>query len=261
MKQFLVDGHWDACGRTLSRPQRQLQGVQRQLGRMRLAVRQPTMQRLQASDKTAVKPIPDQVGTSVKSTSHSRFGADALKSRFALSGGRAAALSGLVVTNARPRRTPCSPSRRNSRSTWRRDTPDLRRRPRRSCAWTLRTPYSSRPVPARHAQLRCVPGRPRCARRGPTAAGAVRRGRCSGRSAGRAQAGPGRSGSIALLAVSVATADQASRGGRAPPRRDRRGLQRRVGAAQLTVLALQSPQPRPLIRLRTGRTAASTRTC
>lgn len=49
---------------------------------------------------------PDQVGTYSKSTTHSRLGRLAVKSRPTRSGGRVTAGSDLVVTNDLPRRTP-----------------------------------------------------------------------------------------------------------------------------------------------------------
>ena len=79
----------------------------------------------------------------MKSTTHNRFGAVAVKSRSTRSGGRVAAGSGLVMTNLLPRLTPRRPTVRISRSTVHRATgwPS-----RRSWCHTLRHPYRPRPI-------------------------------------------------------------------------------------------------------------------
>lgn len=69
-------------------------------------VRQPTIRREYTSVTNAVNPMPDQVGTYVKSTTHSSFGRSAVKLRATRSGGRVTVGSGLVVTNCPLRRTP-----------------------------------------------------------------------------------------------------------------------------------------------------------
>src|SRR5215207_10170838 len=59
------------------------------------AVRQPTIRRENTSETNAVNAIPDQVGTYVKSTTHSSFGRVAVKFRSTRSGGLAAARHGV----------------------------------------------------------------------------------------------------------------------------------------------------------------------
>jgi hypothetical protein len=82
------------------------------------AVRHPVISRENASITNAVYAVPAQVGTKVKSTTHSRSGASGAKSLFTRSSGRSCDRSGRVVrTFHPPRRTPRSPSFRISRST------------------------------------------------------------------------------------------------------------------------------------------------
>ena len=109
---------------------------------MDAAVRQPTMRLLNTSETNAVNAIPDQVGTYVKSTTQRALGRSARNWRLTRSAGRAAVLSGRVVTNCLPRRTPRSLALRINRSTVQRATgmPS-----RRSCSHTFSAPYRPRP--------------------------------------------------------------------------------------------------------------------
>ena len=61
------------------------------------AVRHPVISRENASMTSAVYAVPAQVDTKVKSTTHSRSGASAAKSRFTRSPGRSCDGSGTVV--------------------------------------------------------------------------------------------------------------------------------------------------------------------
>jgi len=90
----------------------------------------------------AVKTIPDQVATYVKSTIHNWFGRAAVKSRSTRSGGLSALGSDFVVTNCLPRRTPCRPASRISRSMVQRAATMFSRR---SWCHTLAT-YKPRPI-------------------------------------------------------------------------------------------------------------------
>ena len=66
--------------------------------------------------------MPAQVGTNVRSVTHSWFGAVAVKSRPTRSGCRGSAGSGRVVRTRLVRRTPSIPAARISRATWSRPT-------------------------------------------------------------------------------------------------------------------------------------------
>ena len=81
---------------------------------------------------------PRDVATYVRSATHSWFGRPALNCRVTRSGGRTAAVSGMVVTvNFRPRTTPAMPRRRIRRATVQLATACPSRL---SCFQTLRTP-------------------------------------------------------------------------------------------------------------------------
>ena len=82
-------------------------------------VRQPTISRANASITSAVYAVPAQVGTKVKSTTHSRSGASGANCRLTRSSGRCCDGSECVVRTflQPPRRTPRRPSVRISRST------------------------------------------------------------------------------------------------------------------------------------------------
>ena len=82
---------------------------------------------------------PAQVGTNVKSVTHSWFGADALKWRFTKSGCLTAVGSGLVVFTRLDRRTPLIPRRLMSLAVWSRP---ISMPARRAAFQSLRTPYT-----------------------------------------------------------------------------------------------------------------------
>ena len=86
--------------------------------RMFDAARQPTMRRLWASVTNHAQATPDQVATWVRSATHSRFGASAVKSRSTRSGGRGASGSARAVRIFFVRLTPRIPSRPMRRATW-----------------------------------------------------------------------------------------------------------------------------------------------
>ena len=72
---------------------------------------QPTIRLEKASIANATSATPDHIATYVKSETHSRFGAAALKSRSTRSRGRSAWVSsGIVVPAFLPRIAPCGPS-------------------------------------------------------------------------------------------------------------------------------------------------------
>jgi len=85
---------------------------------MWLANCQPTIRRLNASMTKLKNTTPSQQRRYVKSASHNRLGAGALKSRSTRSGGRVALGSGVVVRHGLPRRlAPRMPAWRISRLT------------------------------------------------------------------------------------------------------------------------------------------------
>lgn len=117
---------------------RLLQRIQRQVAAQGGRPRQPTIRRENTSMTNATYTNPRHVATYVRSATHSGFGRTAWNCRVTRSGGRAAAVSGIVVTvNFRPRTTPARSRRRIRRATVQRATACPSRL---SCCQTLRTP-------------------------------------------------------------------------------------------------------------------------
>ena len=84
--------------------------------------RQPTMRRAKTSTTKATYSQLCQVDTYVKSDTQSWLGQSAVNCRLTRSSGQDAEASGTVVRTVLPRRTPCRPRRRMSRSTVQRAT-------------------------------------------------------------------------------------------------------------------------------------------
>ena len=82
------------------------------------ATRHPTIILLNASMMKHTYATPAQVGTNVRSVTHSRFGAVAVNSRRTRSGCRADAGSGLVVFTRFERLAPSIPAARINRAVW-----------------------------------------------------------------------------------------------------------------------------------------------